>query len=145
MKTIYEVSEQDYGLNRQYGTFEDKAVAEAMCERVNAFNHDDDKKIGTKAEVRSHPVFEPGDPMFTVVVLYVIADDRYSFKEICPTMYEHWQGIDWMRECIDSGSRNGAFGCAGTSEEDALARLQRLHLLAVEADDAEERRKHRWD
>jgi hypothetical protein len=158
MKTIYEVSEQDYGVNRQYGTFEDNAVADALCERVNAYN-----KVGpddSKAEVRTRTVFEPGDPIFTTIVLYVVKDDRYAVKDLCPTMYEHWGDISWIRECIEESTSVGAFGRAGTSEEDAMSRLQpdiellkaeglishhRLQLLAREKDDTEERRKHRWD
>lgn len=146
MKTLYEVSELDYGLNRQWGTFEDKAVADAMCERVNAYNNATDDN---KAEVRSFTVFEPGDPVFTCIALYNIRKGEYTTRDICPTMYEHWMGEEWMREVIASrAGRVGAFGRAGTSAEDAVERLKpqiekleaegliathREYLLAIDA------------
>jgi len=122
MKTIYEVSCKDKGLDTSYGTFPDYAFATDLCKRINAYNPKM-VEIGLIAEVYPIDLYEEGDPIFTHIALYSVVNDTYETYDMAPTMFEHWGGFDSIREAMRMNKDQGAFGRAGTSAEDALQRL----------------------
>jgi hypothetical protein len=121
MKTIYRVSCDD--MNLDHGTYENKSLAQNVCNQVNAFNPELGR-MGFAVGLTEIQVFEPGDPIFTHVALYSVVNDTYSVHAIAPTMFEHWNGLPWMLECIVEKKNQGAFGRAGISAEHALSRLK---------------------
>jgi hypothetical protein len=128
MKIIYEVSERDYGVDSVFGVFENKEIALGLRDAVRAFRKDSDQRI----EMVPIRVYEPGDPIFTHVALYVVKEDRYVTNTICPSIYENWGDLEWMRSVCGTTSV-GALGRAGTSADHALERLRpQIELLKSE-------------
>jgi hypothetical protein len=120
MKTIYKVSCDDMSLN--HGTFEDISLAQLICDQANAFNPELGR-MELAVILTEIQVFEPGDPIFTHVAIYNVLHDTYSVIAIAPTMFEHWGGFEVIRQAMLNHKDQGAFGRAGTSEEDALHKL----------------------
>jgi hypothetical protein len=98
MKTLYNVAERDYCLDRSYGMFDNEAVAEAFAERVNQFNGRTDESDDTRAMVYKQYVVEAGDMPFTHCAVYNILDDQYLVLEECPTMFDKTMDESWIRD-----------------------------------------------